>query len=356
MYSEQFDLSAMSFGDGLALLEITVDDILALKTLKGRQKQSREIIDKIPVKEAFDVFTMNASRNYFPTKLAKSSIETYGFILKQFHEYCSMVSHGEMEVTEIPAHAVDFIIWVDDKKRFKTSTWNKYVAVLRTFLYFVADYYTAGYKKLPDFRREDTLFPQALSATEVSQLLKMARQAQYGIRTHFLMIFILSTGLRRNEFRLAQLRDIDFEGRTLLVRHGKGDQTRMVALPEPLLPIIKEYLQIYGIHKPTDYLYGQLQRPQFPVSPQAIDQVALRVFQKMPTYQKNDVRFGYHLHSLRHTYAVFLLNAGVPLRAIADCLGHRSLLSTQRYTVLDSEGLRRVIQPGLDYFRNLLEG
>ena len=115
---------------------------------------------------------------------------------------------------------------------------------------------------------------------------------------------------------------------------------------ERLVPLFKSYFEVYDIRRPTDFIYPQIGRPDRPVSASTLDKTARRLFEKMSSYVKNDETHGYHIHSLRHTYATQMVLAGVPIRAIADALGHASVNTTQAYTKLNIRQLREQLTLG----------
>lgn len=357
LFGEIIDVTGMKFEEALLAFGLSLDDLLEIREQKKIMfLVNSGIQNKIPAREAFESFYVSIQPHNQINGLQPTSVSTYQGILQKFYEYCMNLSGGDMEVNSILDHCFGFLIEQDRHKQFKTNTWNKYVAILRSFAYFVMDQYVVPKRNLPNFRRGRIELPQALSDPEITNLFHFAKQSRYALRAHFMIAFLLSTGLRRDEFRNVQLKDVDLNAMLVHVRHGKGDRARIVNLPAQLIPLLEYYTKTYQISLPDHYLYGKVNDPRFPVSNQAIDQVANRLFMQLPTYKKDDPIHDYHLHVLRHTFATTLLRAGVPLRIIADCLGHRSLLSTQRYTVLDTESIRCAVVPGLKKIGSLIMG
>jgi len=118
------------------------------------------------------------------------------------------------------------------------------------------------------------------------------------------------------------LRDVDSARMVLTVRHGKGDQDRQVALSSVLLEALRVYWRAY---QPGSYLFPG-QTPDQPLGPSTI-QRALKAARVRAGIAKPASP-----HTLRHSYATHLMEAGTDLRVIQTLLGHRSLRTTQVYT------------------------
>jgi integrase/recombinase XerC len=325
-----------------------------------QQAADMGITVRIAFREPFDVYLANAKR---PTGrrqgLSELSYKTYQQILWQFYAFCTNQEYTpqrssrpkmvepEFDGRELVRCIVPFLNTMTETRNFTNSTYNKYVAVLRAFIKEIGHLYDLPKTHLPKFARLEQPLPLALSDREVHKLLNIARSSNYGTRAFFLVSFLLATGLRRNEFVTVRLRDLDLDNPSVRVV-GKGGKSRIVPLPPTILPILRDYLDMYHIQKPTDYLYPRVGDPSAPIRGETLDRQAARMFQKLDTYDKNDPLHAYSVHSLRHTYATKLLRKGVSLRAIAQALGHSSVETTKIYTVLNVDGLREQLGQGLD--------
>lgn len=334
---------------GLGISPFDLKELLRSKTkLKLRE---RGLSVKIPLREPFDTFLSNFKRrNKVGVRTSKTSVDTYTQILRDFYQYCrnrqqiNGTEVGVLDTTSLVRMANQFISEIAQRS-YKAATYNKYVAVIRSFLKATADYYPITNLQLPRLSRTFQPLPLALPDHEVLNLLQIARRSRYGLRSHFMVSMFLGLGLRRTEFLDLRVADVDL---TLGQAHinGKGNRERYVVIPDGLLPLIEEYLNHYRLNA-SSYLYPSLYDANQPTSKQAIDKHAKHLFEKLPTYQKGDPIHHYHLHSLRHTYATSLLCNGVDLRVIQEALGHSNVTTTQRYTQLDVERLRTQLRPGL---------
>ena len=170
--------------------------------------------------------------------------------------------------------------------------------------------------------------PVVLSTAEVRQVLGGLRQERY--RTCLGTIY--ACGLRLQEGVRLQIRDIDSDRMVVHVRQGKGGQDRYVPLPQGLLEMLRRY---WRTHRHTRWLFPAPTRAGVtlatatqPMSPSGVQ----RAFRA--ALQESGIHKAASVHTLRHSYATHLLEAGVNLRIIQAYLGHRSPQSTAIYTHL----------------------
>jgi integrase/recombinase XerD len=180
-------------------------------------------------------------------------------------------------------------------------------------------------------QREKKL-PVVLSREEVRRILAEVRSAVY----RACLTTIYACGLRLLEGARLQVADVD-SGRMLLHIHGKGKKDRYVPLPEPTLQLLRAHWRthrspVWLFPAPTRHgLEHSLAHDGGPVTRSSL-QSAFRAALKRSGIAKRA-----HVHTLRHSYATHLLEAGVNLRISQDNLGHGSARTTQMYTHLTRE-------------------
>jgi integrase/recombinase XerD len=174
--------------------------------------------------------------------------------------------------------------------------------------------------------------PDVLSLQEVRRLIEAARQPH--IKAYFWTVY--SLGLRRQEALRLKVNDIDSQRKLVHVRCGKGAKDRYVPLPAKTLAMLREY---WLTHRNPVWL--------FPAHPRHPEQAARATRPMCDANLARALRLvvqqlklgkSVHLHTLRHSYATHLLEAGVSLRLIQQYLGHRSLQSTSIYLHLTTQG------------------
>ena len=159
--------------------------------------------------------------------------------------------------------------------------------------------------------------PVVFSKEEVGKLLSMPLNLKH--RTCLCLGY--SAGLRISELSLLKPEDIDRSRMQIRVYHGKGAKTRYVPLSKKILGLLDEYVKRY----PTErYLFEGLKKGH-PLGTTTLG-VIFRKALKQSGIQKRAT-----FHTLRHSYATHLLEAGVNLKVIQNLLGHTSLRTTSIY-------------------------
>jgi integrase/recombinase XerD len=173
--------------------------------------------------------------------------------------------------------------------------------------------------------------PDVLSVDEVRQLIGAVRTLRH--RTYFWTVY--SLGLRLTEGLHLQVGDIDSARMLVHVHRGKGAKDRFVPLPRRTLALLREY---WVTHRNPLWLFPAPTRPQRqvatadhpittdrPMVKTGVQDVMRRVVEQL------GLRKAVSIHTLRHSYATHLLEAGVNLRLIQQYLGHTSLETTMIY-------------------------
>ena len=167
------------------------------------------------------------------------------------------------------------------------------------------------------------LLPVVLSRDEVSQFLGTVRNPKY--RAIFLTAY--AAGLRVSELVALRIEDIDSRRMVIRVRQGKGRKDRYVMLSPKLLDELREY---WKIARPSTWLFPGRNRDQ-PLSRRLVA-IACSSASRRAGFRKKVTP-----HTLRHTFATHLLDAGTDIRTIQALLGHRSLRTTALYTYVSME-------------------
>lgn len=182
--------------------------------------------------------------------------------------------------------------------------------------------------------------PVVLSRDEVWRILGAVRIAVYRV----CLTTIYACGLRLLEGARLQVPDVDGD-RKLLHIHGKGGKDRYVPLPDATLDLLRAHWRTH--HQPL-WLFPTAARTSLvtlteparePVSRSSLQSAFARAVKKSGVHKRA------HVHTLRHSYATHLLEAGVALPLIQESLGHTSLRTTAIYTHLTRELRETALQP-----------
>ncbi len=182
--------------------------------------------------------------------------------------------------------------------------------------------------------------PVVLSRDEVRRILVEVRIPVY----RACLTTIYGGGLRLLEGAHLQVADVD-SARMLLHIHGKGKQDRYVPLPAPTLALLRAHWRthrspVWVFPAPTRHgLAHSLAHGGGPVTRSSLQSAFRRALRRTGIAKRA------HVHTLRHSYATHLLEAGVNLRLIQENLGHRSARTTQVYTHLTREAQATLTDP-----------
>jgi len=170
-------------------------------------------------------------------------------------------------------------------------------------------------------QREKKL-PVVLSVDEVRQILARVRRWRYRV----CLSTIYACGLRLQEGLHLQISHIDGGRQLLHVCHGKGGKDRYVPLPQPVLELLRQY---WGTHRDPVWIFPSThQTVRGPMDASGLQ----RAFHA--ALLDSGVQKLASVHTLRHSYATHLLEAGLNLRLIQVYLGHASPNTTAIYTHL----------------------
>jgi site-specific recombinase XerD len=179
--------------------------------------------------------------------------------------------------------------------------------------------------------------PVVLSQEEIQAILS----AVGNLKHRALLMTIYSAGLRLSEVVHLKVSDIDSQRMMIRVQQGKGEKDRYTLLAQRTLEVLREYWKEY---RPQDWLF-----PGKPATePLSVSSVQ-RVFEKVLLRAR--VKKPASVHTLRHSFATHLLEAGTDLYHIQRLLGHTTLKTTAVYLHLSRKGLGDVTSPV-----DLLEG
>jgi integrase/recombinase XerD len=179
--------------------------------------------------------------------------------------------------------------------------------------------------------------PVVLSPDEVTRLIEAAPSLFY--RTVLMLLY--ATGLRRAEAADLKVSDIDSSLMLIHVRQGKGSRDRELPLTQKVLDALREYWRAAKI-KPRVYLFPSRKEPTAEERPIS-DKTVWHACHEAALRAGISKRIG--PHTLRHSFATNMLEAGADLRTIQLLLGHRHLKDTAIYLHLSRRHLRAAANP-----------
>lgn len=244
--------------------------------------------------------------------LAERTQQSYVAAVQKLAEY-----YGKSPAELSEAELREYFLYLKNEKQLGASSCMQVLCAVK-FLY-----QRTLQQKWPvlDFvkPRRSRKLPVVLSQAEVQQVLGCLRKPHYRVCLNT----IYSCGLRLKEGVELQVRDIDSSRMVLQVRKGKGRKDRYVPLPERTLAQLRWY---WGQHRQPKWLFpGRGLGERGPMNPSGV-QKAFRA-----AVQASGLTKAASVHTLRHSYATHLVEAGVNLHLIQGYLGHNSIQTTAIY-------------------------
>ena len=181
------------------------------------------------------------------------------------------------------------------------------------------------------YAREPRKLPVVLSPDEVVRFL----EAVPGLKSRTALTVAYAAGLRVSETVRLKISDIDSDRMMLRIEQGKGGKDRHAMLSQQLLKILRGYWRLV---RPHHWLFPGRDENK------PIDQMVLHGACRSAC-QATGLAKRVTVHTLRHSFATHLLEAGSDIRVIQVLLGHSNLSTTARYTQVADTTIRRTVSP-----------
>jgi integrase/recombinase XerD len=262
-------------------------------------------------------------RNYSP-----STVRSYIHAIEDFARY-----FGQSPYRLGPEHIRQYQAHLFRDRRLLAGTITIRTCALR-FLFVKTLKRPYLHEQIP-FPKRPRPLPTVLSPEEVEQLIASAKNLMH----RAMLMTLYATGLRRSELCQLKVADIDSQRMVIRVRQGKGARDRDVLLSPKLLETLREY---WRWMKPKTYLFpGTVNnwRADVPITTKivwnAVNEARIRA----------GIQKRVSPHTLRHSFATNMLEAGADLRTIQVLLGHAKLEDTAIYLHLSRRHLQAVPSP-----------
>jgi integrase/recombinase XerD len=254
--------------------------------------------------------TKRMAEDMLVRNLALRTIDSYTYHVDRFARH-----FGKQPEDLGPEQIREFQLWMIQVNQSSWSQFNQAVCALR-FLYTFTIKRDWSVQMIPFGKRPKKL-PTVLGQEEVHDLIQCVDNPKH----RAVLITLYAAGLRLAEATGLKLPDIDSQRMQLKINGGKGGKDRYVPISPRLLDELRAY---WKIDRPSNYLFPG-KTPDVPLSSATI-QKACRLAAALARISKTVTP-----HTLRHSYATGLLEAGVDLMAISKLLGHSSFLTTMIY-------------------------
>jgi integrase/recombinase XerD len=179
--------------------------------------------------------------------------------------------------------------------------------------------------------KKDKKIPDVLSKEEVKKLIEFAEAK----KSRLMISMLYACGMRVSELVNLKLADLQFAEKVGYVKQGKGKKDRIFNIPNFLIEELQEQIETQK-EKDSEYLFSG---PNGKLTPRNLQKIVVLASRKA------GISKNVHPHTLRHSFATHLLENGVDIRLIQELLGHSDLSTTQLYTHVSSEQLKKIQSP-----------
>lgn len=248
-------------------------------------------------------------------------------LAKHFHLSPDRISEDQLR---------EYFLFVKNVKKLSVGSLNVMLFGIR---FFYSRTVKRPWKTLQQIRIPyERKLPAVMSISEVHQLIA-ATKAEHN-RVFFRTVY--SLGLRLQEALHLQIGDIDGDRKLVHVHCGKGAKDRYVPLPDATYVMLREY---WKTHCNPTWIFPILGRhgKDGATATKPMSKSGRQLCLKRVVEELNWAKRGLTIHTLRHSYATHLLEAGVNLRLIQKYLGHSSLKTTMRYLHLTTQGEEQAV-------------
>lgn len=285
------------------------------------EKENREQI------EFFKKY-LNAERNF--------SIHTLRAYTKDIFDFGFFLHKKQLKFSNVSKYDVrEFFEKLNKKNLSKATLIRKFIAI-RSFYKFliINDIIKKNPTENISGPRKNKTIPSFLTESEMQTLLNLPNMK---LRDRAMLELLYSCGLRIGELVNLNLKDIDFLSNIVTVL-GKGNKERIVPVGNQCLNIIKEYI---NERRTFNFPYDRKSPVFLSKHLKKLDQrTARRILHKL--FIKAGFKKKVSPHTLRHTFATHILDRGCDLRSVQKMLGHKNLSTTQIYTHVTIESLRKI--------------
>lgn len=262
---------------------------------------------------------------------SKYTISNYRLDLEGFKRFL-----GNSALEKIDYLVLRKYLAILKEKNLKNRTVGRHLSTLRSFFKFLI---REGYLKTNPIAglsspRQEKPLPLFLTEEEVTKLIGAVKlNNERGFRDRAVVETFYSTGIRVSELVGLNIEDIDFIGGIVKVM-GKGKKERIVPIGDIALSAIRAYLERRKKEQEAKALF--LNKSGKRITDRGVRNIIDKYIRIA------SIKQGVSPHTLRHSFATHLLNRGADLRSVQELLGHVNLSTTQIYTHLTTEKLKKV--------------
>ena len=287
--------------------------------------------------------------------LSKATIESYKATFRLLMEFLYKEKGLSSDVIDFDTLddkvIVDFLNWLEADRKCSISTRNQRLSAIAAFSIYAQN---RDFGAAISFRNSVLKVPKkkaprqsrsSFTRDEVKILLELPDpRSEIGLRDRTMLCFMYASGARAQEVCDLTVGDIQFyPDRAGINIHGKGQKIRRIGIPYDASNMLKKYIDHRKISNGTErHVFSSQTHEKMTVS--CIEEIYSKYIDKAKTNNSGMFRANYTPHSMRHTTATHMIEAGVPLIVVKNFLGHVSLQTTQIYTEITQDTMNRQLK------------
>lgn len=273
------------------------------------------------------ILLINYEEQLMIKRYSYNTIKTYKSCFKEFIAFYPTKTLSTIKNSDIQ----NFMLHLIRNKNIARSTQNQYINAIKFYFEKVLRRPKEAYQ----WNRPRTAkkLPHVFTEQEVMRIIQSIKNLKHKC----IILTIYSAGLRLSEVLNLRISDIHSKESCIFIRDAKGNKDRYTLLSEKLLLTLREY---YITYKPSFWLFEGANGGEY--SKSSVQAIFKRALIKAKI-EKNGT-----IHTLRHSFATHLLERGVNLRYIQALLGHNSIKTTEIYTHISKQNLKKIASP-LDF-------
>jgi integrase/recombinase XerD len=263
-------------------------------------------------------------------RLSKNTSDSYRLDLLKYNNFVNK------NIDNIDSKDIENYIKHLSKNNLKTSSISRNIVSIKSFHKYISRVYD---KKDPseniEMPKSTRRLPNVLTIEEVDKLLDIEINNAFDCRNKAMLELMYASGLRVSELVNLSINDINLPNASITC-FGKGSKERMVPIGDYALKSIKDYLDIRNT-----MLKGYLTDSLFLNNHGNImtRQGFFKILKSIAN--KNGIKKKFSPHTLRHSFATHILENGADLRIIQELLGHENISTTQIYTHIRTDLIRK---------------
>ena len=273
---------------------------------------------------------------------SEHTLKSYSNDISIFIDYCStLFPSNNIDLEVIDAKTISHFKGKEIEKKYSSKTINRRMSAIKSFFK-----YLYNFEKIKDnpavyirSQKVNKELPGFVPESKIKELMKepiknpITNELE-GQRDQAILELFYSTGLRLSELLSINICDIDRKNEIVKVM-GKGGKERVVPIGKVALNSIESYLKKLG-----KSIREYFEDPLF-INKKGKRLPKRTLQRRIKTYLVL-TNIGGTVHTLRHTFATHLIDRGAGILTVKELLGHSSLSSTQRYTKLNPETIKKV--------------